>query len=307
MRNLRFSILALLVHLTLFFNIERLNLGSDNAVNIQTFTYILGIVAIVAVISLRSLWQSSVYVSIVGWLGVYGLYKFFTFDQRPLFGGIYTYILFTEMTLLVSGIWLAHHLARQLFDFEEAVANLTFIDSSRTVRRLNEALEDIQTEFIRSRRYKSPLSVVVVELETGSIQTALHRTVMEVQKAMMSRYMLTSLARLICSALRRTDMVIEQREQGRFIVLSPETSAENSAILVQRIQAAAAEHLGIDVKCGVASFPDSALTFDELVHQAENRIQRATDVEHIHTNGSGPTHSDEIDEVVELAPSGVES
>jgi GGDEF domain-containing protein len=106
-------------------------------------------------------------------------------------------------------------------------------------------------------------------------------------------------------------MVIEQREQGRFIVLSPETSAENSAMLVQRIQAAAVEHLGVNVKCGVASFPDSALTFDDLVHQAENRIQRVTAVEqtHTNTNGSGPTHSDDIDELqeAELAPSRAES
>lgn len=303
MKNLRLSVLALLVHLTIFFNIERLNLGSDNPVNIQSFTYVLGILAIVSVITIPQLWRSSVAVSIIGWLGVLVLYKLFTLAQRPLLGGAYTYILFTEVTLLGLGIWLAHRLAQELHDFEEAVANITFIDTSRNVRQLADAMEEIQTEFTRSRRYKSPVSVVVVELEPGSIQAALHKTVQEVQKAMMSRYMLTSLARLICSVLRRTDMVIEQREQGRFIILSPETNTENSQVLIHRIQSVAAEHLGIAVNIGAASFPESALTFDELVHQAERQLTRYEPSGAMSMNG---VDSHDEEDVPDFAPSQAE-
>jgi GGDEF domain-containing protein len=90
---------------------------------------------------------------------------------------------------------------------------------------------------------------------------------------MMARYVITSLARIISKQLRRTDMVLDQHERGRFIIISPDTSASSSETLAQRIKSAAAEQLGVTVSCGVASFPDEALTFEELVHQAETGLQ----------------------------------
>jgi GGDEF domain-containing protein len=120
--------------------------------------------------------------------------------------------------------------------------------------------------------------VVVVEPEPDSIQVALHRTVQEVQQAMMTRYVITSLARVFNKVLRRIDVVIEQREQGRFVILCPETNATGSNVLADRIQAAVAEQLGVSVKCGTASFPDEALTFEELVRQAESHLQQPAEL-----------------------------
>ena len=89
---------------------------------------------------------------------------------------------------------------------------------------------------------------------------------------MMGRYVFTSLAGAIGKELRRTDMVLEEREHRRFIIVSPETDTRGSSELVQRIRAAASERLGVSLECGIASFPDEALTFEELVHQAETRL-----------------------------------
>jgi len=89
----------------------------------------------------------------------------------------------------------------------------------------------------------------------------------------MTRYVITSLARVISNQLRRTDLVLDQRDQGRFIILSPDTNAASSASVADRIQAAAAVQLGVLVSCGVASFPDEALTFEELVHQAKSNLR----------------------------------
>ena len=271
--------MALLMALSIFFNIERLDFGVDNLIDIHSFTYLLVIAAVTSILMVPKLSQWPAYYSYSLWLAVYFLLRFFVFDDNPLIGGIHTYIFVTELSLLSVSIWFAYQLGRQIYDFEEAVANITFTETNGRVQPLESALEDIKIELTRSRRYKSPLSVVVVEPEGNSIKVALHRTIKEVQQAMMTRYVLTSMARVISMALRRTDMVIKQHEKERFVILSPHTPGSDLQIVVQRIQQAVSKQLGVSVKCGVASFPEDALTFEELLHQAEQNLNNPIDKE----------------------------
>lgn len=277
MKHLRTSILGLILALTVFFNIERLDFGIENFIDIHSFTYVLVFISVVSIILIPKLRQLPLYNTYLAWTAVYLLLRFMVFNQRPIIGGIHTYIFVTEVALLTVSIWFAHHLAEQIYDFEEAVANITFTETDRRVQPLNVALEDIKIELTRSRRYKSPLSVLVVTPETNSIQVALHRTIMEVQRAMMNRYVLTSMSRVISMALRRTDMVMEQHEKERFVILSPHTPGSDLQIVVKRIQDAISKQLGVNVKCGVASFPEDALTFDELLHKAEQNLDQPSD------------------------------
>lgn len=272
MRYLRLYTIALLLDLTVLFNIERLDYGADNVIDIPTFTYILTIAGVISVFVIPAMWRYSAYIPVVVWLSVYLILRSTIFNNGPLFGGVGTYITITEMTLFSTSIWLAQRVSHNFYDFEQAVENITFT-STRRVRQLEEATEDIQVELVRSRRHQRPLSILVVEPLPGSIHAALHRTVREVQKAMMSRYVLMSLARLISNELRRTDLILEQRDRGRFIILSPETDTESSSILADRIRTVAAEQFGMSIACGAASFPDNAFTFEELVYQAEANLQ----------------------------------
>ncbi|MBI3243742.1 MAG: diguanylate cyclase [Chloroflexi bacterium] len=273
MKHLRWSLLALLIHLAVFYNIERLDFGRQSIIDIQSFVYVLGLLALVSIIFIPTLWRLHVSAPLSLWLGVYIICRVTFFNDRPLLGGIDTYLTITELAALSLLIVLTHNVARDLHDFEEAVKNITFADVSRRVQKLEDASENIQLELIRSRRHHYPLTIMLVEPDAKSIRAILHRTVQEVQQAMIARYVITSLARVISKQLRRTDMVLDQHERGRFIIISPDTSASNSDILAQRIKAAAAEQLGVIVSCGVASFPDEALTFEELVHQAETSLQ----------------------------------
>ncbi len=275
MRHLRRSVIALLIGLTVFFNIERMDFGQQNIIDIQTFVYVLGILAVIAVVMIPGLWNTPLPVSLALWLGLYVLCRLFLFNSRPLLGGIHTYLSITEAALLSILVWLAHDVGRSLSDFEEAVKNITLSDVNRRVRKMDEALEDIRMELVRSRRHQRPLTVMVVEAKPESIRAVLHRTVQEVQQAMMTRYVVTSLARVIGGQLRRTDMVLDQRDRGRFVILSPDTNVASSSVVVDRIQAAAAEQLGVTIACGIASFPEDALTFEELVHRAEGNLQES--------------------------------
>ena len=275
MKHLARSIITLLIGLAVFFNIERMDFGQQNVIDIQTFVYVLGILAVLAVIMIPAMWNTPLPVSLALWLGLYLLCRLSFFSSRPLLGGVHTYLSITEVALLSILVGLAHNVGRGLHDFEEAVKNITLSDVNRRVRNMDEAIEDIRMELVRSRRHQRPLTVMVIEAKPESIRAVLHRTVQEVQRAMMTRYVVTSLARVIGNQLRRTDMVLDQRDRGRFIILSPDTNVASSSVVVGRIQAAAAEQLGVSIACGLASFPDDALTFEELVHRAKANLQES--------------------------------
>ncbi|MBI2977176.1 MAG: hypothetical protein HYY33_09510 [Chloroflexi bacterium] len=271
MSQLRRATIALIIDLTFLYNLERVDFGQQNIIDIQSFVYILAMVAVIATLSIPLLNRAQLWVSLVLWSAAYMAAKLFLFASRPAFGGVYTYITITELALLLITVWLAYHVAHYLRDFEDAVENITFNKVSQRVKRMGEMEDDIQNELLRSRRHRKALSVVVIAPEPASVRATLHRTVQEVQRAMMSRYIFTSLASVISKDLRRTDIILEQSERGRYIVLSPETTAAGIAPLVDRICRNAAR-LGVALSWGVASFPDDALTFDELVRQAQSRL-----------------------------------
>ncbi len=271
MKHLRLSFISLLLVLALFFNIERLDLGAEDLINIPSFIYVYVLGVVMALLFIPALWSLSLPAVVAIGFVVFALLRLFVFTGQPLFGGLYSYVTITELAFLGLSILLTYRVARQLYDFEEAVANITFSDTYRRVPRLEDAQEQIQIELTRSRRYHSPLSVIIVGAKTETVQVRLHRTVQEVQRAMMTRYVYVSMARVISTVLRRTDLVIDQREKGRFIVLSPETNSEESEVVMERIQQAVGEQLGIEVTCSIATFPEDALTFEELLDRAAKR------------------------------------
>jgi hypothetical protein len=275
MRRLPTAIVAFVIGLAIFYNIERLDFGQQNIVNIDSVVYVIGLVAVVSVVWIPILRRSNVFVSGAAWLGIYISAKVLLFvflDRRPLLGGIYTYLSITEVVLLLVTVWLAHAVASALDDFEGAVEKVTFTDNNKRIRRLDEATDEIQHEIFRSRHYHHPLSVVIVKPEPGFIQTELHRAVQEVQQAMLKTYVINSMAQTFSKYVRRTDLILEQRDQERFMILCPDTNAADLTLLVEYLQVVAQDQFGASVVCGTATFPDEAITFEELMRQAESRL-----------------------------------
>jgi len=62
---------------------------------------------------------------------------------------------------------------------------------------------------------------------------------------------------------------------GRFVVLCPETDLENAVFLAGRTRKIVEERTGLHVHCGAASFPDEALTFEDLLHLARDRSRQS--------------------------------
>jgi hypothetical protein len=271
MKKLRLLIIALLIWMAIFFNIERLDLGVENVIDISTFVYILGLVAVISIVAVRSFHRYSVSIPIGLWVGIFLISKMLL--GRPLLGGIYTYLSITELSFLLISVWLAYQLASALYEFEEAIERITFTENTnKRVQKLEEAYDEIQIEIFRSRHHHHPMSIIVVEPVLEAVQTSLHSLVQEVQEAMMNSYVINNMAHTLSKYIRRTDFVLEQRERGRFIILCPETNAADLDLMVEYVQAVAKEQLGAPITYGTATFPDEAITFEELLHKAESQL-----------------------------------
>ncbi|RME08264.1 MAG: hypothetical protein D6803_01665 [Anaerolineae bacterium] len=280
MKQLRNSILLLVLVGGIFLNIERLDVGNTpDVVDMQSFVYVLGGVIVLVHLLLEGRWQPSVTFSLVLWWLVYLALKVLLFNQRPLLGGTYTYLTVTEMAMLGLLTVACWRLSRDLGEVRETIANVTLEDVSDRVKTMEEAEREIAREITRSRRYNSPLSVLVLRVNPGEKKLFLRRSAEELFEGLLERYAANKLMRVLDRELRRTDLVIDRSKQNEIVLVLPETGGESTATLTERIRHLVKENLGFEVETGYASFPDEALTFEELVDQAKKRFRLISSIE----------------------------
>ena len=273
MTSLRKSLLILILFMAFAYNIERLDFGQENLIDIQSFVYVQLLVAVVTMIAIPITRRFSIYAILAFWIAIYFALRLLVFRSVPLIGGLNTYLTMTELFLLIVSIYATYELLKFLGELEAVVERVTFPSSQQRVLRMSEALEDIKTEFIRSRRYNRPLSILLVQPTASSFQRRLQQTVLEIQNNMLNRYLSTSLARLIMNEARRTDLVLEHDQNGWFVVICPETTRDGIQALTSRIKETAGQNLNLTLKIGASNFPDDALTFEEMLQQAELQME----------------------------------
>lgn len=269
MTRLKISIIALFVYLAFIFNIERLAFKTPTPLSIHSFVFALIVVAILSIFTVPALNHNPFYWPAALWVGVYLALRLTFYNQTPLVSGAYVYLTITELVMLLIALGLAHSIAQSLKQVVEFIERFSLPESGRHVASIQESERDIKLEFVRSRRHKRPLSLVVVEPCAESLEVDIQRAIQDIQKNMLGRFIEAKLAQVINKEARRTDLVLRRGKEGRFVVLCPETNGESSIHLAERIQKIAMERLGIDVAYGIASFPDEALTFEELLQRAE--------------------------------------
>ena len=273
MTSLRKSLLLLILFLAFAYNLERLDFGQENVIDIQSFVYILLLVAVVSMIGITITRRFSVYTILAFWGAIYFALRLLVFKDRPLVGGLDTFLTMTELFLIIVAIVATYELLKFLREMETVIEKVTFPSANQRIPKISEAAEDIKTEFIRSRRYNRPLSLIIIQPTSDSFRMRLQRTVQEIQRTMLNRYLSTSLAILINNEARRTDLVLEHDQDGRFIVICPETTRDGIGALITRIKETATQSLDLSLKIGAANFPDDALTFEEMLQQAELQME----------------------------------
>ncbi|NJO07431.1 MAG: hypothetical protein HC876_19025 [Chloroflexaceae bacterium] len=273
MVRLRRTFIALVVTLALSYYIERFEIGKSPFQNMPYIVFFIQVSIVVLTTSIPLLRKSAVNLLFAFWGAIYVLVRFLFAREAAFFGGISTFVLISDVTLLLLTVYISRDFACGLDDFELAVEEFFFGDVKQRIPRLDLAKEDVQIEMSRSYRYRHPLSVVVVEVDPDLVDISLNRVIEEVQETMMDRYASLCLGRIIKKNARLTDMVIERDARGSFIVLCTDTDTEGARVLVNRIRTDVLESLRLPVRAGIASFPDSANTFNDLVLYAEEQMR----------------------------------
>jgi hypothetical protein len=273
MIRLRRTLIALIVTLALAYYIERFEIGRSSLQDMPYIVFFLQVSIIVLTTNLSFLRKASPNILFLFWGAVYVLLRFLFAKKGMFFGGISTFVLIADVTLLLLTVYLSRELALGLDEFEQAVEEFFFDDVTKRIPRVEQAKGDIQIEMSRSYRYLHPFSVVVVEVDPELVDISLSRVIEEVQETMIERYATLCLGRIIKKNARITDMVFQRDTQGSFIILCTDTNAEGARALVNRIRADVLEQLTLPVRSGIASFPEAANTFNDLVLYAEEQLQ----------------------------------
>lgn len=272
MTRLRWNIVALIVWQAAFFNIERLDIGSVNTLNLATEVYAVGLVAVLlpmySPFRKRPLWLSMIIALLL-------LAAVLLFNPTPEFGGFHTYLTLVEMAMVAVTVALSYQASQSLEEFRNAVEMITLTDKGLRLHTLSSAHDLVQTEMSASRRGQRPLSLVLLQADASSLNMMMHRLVADLQRGMMQRYVLTMAARVLSRSMRRTDLIIEDQEPGRLVLVAPETAQEAADTLGERLVDMLQQRLGITARYGIASFPQQALTFEDLLSRAEENLHSA--------------------------------
>lgn len=274
MRRLQNSILYLLILLTVLFNIERMDVGGTDVNNLATSVYVLTIIAVLMIITVKWFRTLPLPVFVSLWVAVFFITKLLT-SQRPLVGDIYTYLTFTELSLFVVAVLLSQNLARNMAKTERSLNKFAFSSQSR-LQGMEEAKEKIQAEIYRGRRFQRPLSIVVMDKGVKSIPINSNTTDQDAQRALLEEYLSAMIIRDLSAQLRQTDLLIEHNKKGRLIIVSPDTDILGVGYLIERLKPLIKSEL-IDVSFSAATFPEHGLTFEQLLEQAEKRLHSQVD------------------------------
>jgi hypothetical protein len=270
MRKLQDSILSLLLHIIILFNIERLDINSQNVIDLDTTVYVLTVAAVLLILSIKQLGTLRQPVLLTLAAAAFFIAKLLS--PRPLVGDIYTYLSFTELGLFLVAVFLAHNLALIMKDLEQN-AQVFSLANIRKIKRVQEAYKEIEAEIYRSRRFQRSLSVIVLEQDPKDLQSNIKKLSRNAQRAVMEQYFSVILAKELSTQLRETDLLLENDKNGRLIILSPDTGIPETETLIKRLNSLT-QSTEFFINFGAATFPDHALAFEQLLEHAEMNLQQ---------------------------------
>jgi len=271
MRNLRLTLVILIIGISFFFNIERLDFGEINIINIASFVYVLGFAAVAVTIAVPQIQQVKRSIAMAFWSIIYLLIKIFVFS-RPVMGGVYTYLSIAELAMLLALVLMAYQVTNATQNIENAVEKITMGHGGAYVKQLSEASNIIQREMFRSRHYRHPLGVIVVQPNLDDTNPDAHQIIREAQSKMVESFIVNNAANTLQKFLRPTDIILEDRESKRFYIVCPETPKSNLKILLEYVEDVTADEMGVGAKCGFATFPDEAVVFEDLLQKSVERL-----------------------------------
>jgi GGDEF domain-containing protein len=265
--NLKKSFFWIAFYLLIVLVLAQLDRSDTPIINFAAYFYLTAFFIVPVMVFVPSLHKVSVVVPMIFWGAIYfGLSQIV---NRAYTGSMDVEVIVLEIVILEAGVWLSYQLAVGIARSESLMDVLAQGTFPHRAVELDTASEQIKIEFSRSRRYHRQLSLLVVH-SLPKDEEVVRDMLKSLQRDVLTRLSNAQIGQAIGEVIRQTDLLI--RDQiGRFVVLCPETDLESAVFLSERICQIVEGRTGLHVNCGVASFPDEALTFEDLLHTARDR------------------------------------
>jgi hypothetical protein len=269
MSNLKRSLFWVAFYLAIIFFLGQLDRADRTVINLASYFYILVFIVVPCVVLVPAFYRAPQFVSMIFWASIYfGLSRVF---DRTLSAPNSFETIFTEVALLELGVWLSYQLAVDLAHSESLVDTMAQSAFPNQAIEIEKASNLIRTEITRSRRYRRPLSLFIIQAVPED-KNAYRELFKNFQRDLLSRFSSAHIGQLIGERIRQTDILMRDRV-GRFIILCPETDKERVFVLGGRIHDALEDGTGLSISWGCSSFPDEALTFDDMVMRAREQMK----------------------------------
>jgi len=267
--NLKRSFFWIAFYLLIVLVLAQLDRSDTPVINFAAYFYLVSIFVVPVMIFLPSLHKVSVVVPMIFWGAIY----FALLRLIPRYtGSSNVEVIVLEIVILEIGVWLSYQLAVGIARSESLMDVLAQSTFPHRAIEMDTASEQIKVEFSRSRRYHRPLSLLVVH-SLPKDEEVVREMLKSLQRDVLTRLSNARIGQAIGEVIRQTDLLI--RDQiGRFVILCPETDLESAVFLSERMCQIVEGRTGLQVNCGVASFPDEALTFEDLLYMARGRSKQ---------------------------------
>jgi hypothetical protein len=275
--RLRRPLIGLVALFTLAITLDRVSVGRGSDA-VDTYVYAIGAATVAAPLFIGRLRRSHSLTLPILAVASYGTARLV--GSLPLD----VYVALVEISFLLLAAVLGRRVAATLADIDDTLGAIAFGPSTVVDVESPDAADDIHGEMARSRRHGRPMSLTVLTPLPAEFDDAVARATAEVERSVRERYVFGKLARAVRSQLRRSDMLFEHRSTGRLFILSPETDADGTDLLVRRVVEAAG-HAGVPTAAGSASFPAQAVGFEGLVAQAEQELESRLTPSRLHAVG----------------------
>jgi GGDEF domain-containing protein len=269
MTNLKRAFFWAVIYLAVIFVLGQADYTGRPIINFASYFYLGVMIAIPVTLFFPSISRVSAFVPLSVWAGVY-LVILQVIDRNLSANEGEFPVIILEFVLLEAGVWFAHQLALQIGHAESIMDALALSAFPNRAHTIEEESQRIKIELTRSRRYRRPLSLVVIESESDDQKTT-REMLRSIQHDLLNRFTSARVGQIIDDRIRQTDLVMRDHK-GRFVILCPETDLNNTILLAKRITQAVKERTSLNVLWGVAAFPEEALTFDDLLQKAIERL-----------------------------------
>jgi GGDEF domain-containing protein len=268
MTNLKRSFFWAAFYLAVIFVLGQMDYIGRPIINFVSYFYLAIILSVPITLFFPSISRVSPYLPLFVWAGIY-MVLLQVLGRESANAGEFSVIVL-EFVLLEAGVWFAYQLAVQLSHAESIMDALALSAFPNSAHDVDLESQRIKIEFTRSRRYHRPLSLLIVDIKSDN-QKITKELLKSVQHDLMHRFTSARIGQIIDDRTRQTDLVLRDH-RGRFIVLCPETDQTGIQLMAKRISRAIEERTDMQIICGIASFPDEALTFDDLMNTARERL-----------------------------------